>query len=74
MVDVTGLDVKINDVATLLGKDGAEEITLYDWEKYGLFRYEVLCDIGKRVPRIYIRNGGIVGSHNAYNEQYADFL
>ena len=74
MVDVTGLGVKINDVATLLGRDGEEKITLYDWEKFGLFRYEVLCNIGKRVPRVYIRNGGIVGTHNAYDEQYEDFL
>ena len=43
---------------TLLGKDGDEVIsadTLGDLS--GRFSYEFVCDINKRVPRIYIRDG-----------------
>ena len=59
MVDVTEIpEVKAGDEVTLLGKDGDEFIsadTLGDLS--GRFSYEFVCDINKRVPRIYIRNG-----------------
>ena len=59
MVDVTEIpDVKTGDEVTLLGKDGDEVIsadTLGDLS--GRFSYEFVCDISKRVPRIYIRDG-----------------
>lgn len=74
MVDVTGLDVKVGDEVTILGRDGKEEVTLYDWEKCGIFTYEAMCGIGKRVPRIYVRNGEIIGHHDLFHEQYEDFL
>ncbi len=63
MADVTRIPgVKEGDEAVLLGKDGenvitAEEIAFLS----GGFHYEVLCNIGKRVPRIYIKNGSVVG-------------
>ena len=59
MVDVTEIpDVKTGDEVTLLGKDGNEVIsadTLGDLS--GRFSYEFVCNISKRVPRIYIRDG-----------------
>ena len=59
MVDVTEIpDVKTGDEVTLLGKDGDEVIsadTLGDLS--GRFSYEFVCNISKRVPRIYIRDG-----------------
>ena len=59
MVDVTEIPkVKTGDEVTLLGKDGDEFIsadTLGDLS--GRFSYEFVCDINKRVPRIYIRDG-----------------
>ncbi len=57
MIDVSGIGAREGDVATLLGRDGEEEIDLYEWESLGLFSYEALCNIGKRVPRVYIREG-----------------
>ena len=56
MVDVTDIpDVKIGDVVTLIGTDGNETITI---EMLGSmcdrFNYEFVCDLNKRVPRIYI--------------------
>lgn len=63
MVDVTDIpEAKQGDVVTLLGKDGGDFISA---EEIGAtvgnsFHYEVVCDISKRVPRIYYRNGKIV--------------
>ena len=56
MVDVTGIDVKVLDEVTLLGKDGAEEITVDELGALsGRFPYEFVCVVGKRVPRIYVK-------------------
>ncbi len=56
MVDVTDIkeDVCVGDVVTLIGRDGDEVITMEELGDYsGRFNYELACDIGKRVPRIY---------------------
>ena len=55
MVDITDIpDVKIEDVVTLVGKDGSEQITAEEIsEAAGSFNYEFVCDISKRVPRKY---------------------
>lgn len=55
MVDISDIDgVKMEDVVTLVGKDGDEVIT---FEELGAmckrFNYEFVCDISKRVNRIY---------------------
>ena len=56
MVDVTGIpDVKVEDLVTLVGRDGEERITMEDIADPTMrFNYEMVCNIGKRVPRIYI--------------------
>ena len=55
MVDVTDIpNVSIGDEAVLIGKQGRERITVEEIaQKIGSISYEVLCSIGKRVPRIY---------------------
>lgn len=54
MLDVTGIDVKPGDVAVVIGKSSAEEITADEIaEKCGTIGYEIVCDITKRVPRLY---------------------
>lgn len=56
MVDVTDIkgDVCVGDVVTLIGQDGNEVITMEELgDLSGRFNYELSCDIGKRVPRIY---------------------
>lgn len=54
MVDVTGLNVKLLDEVTLLGRDGDDAITLEELDRLsGRFPYEFVCDVGKRVPRVY---------------------
>ncbi len=59
MVDVTDIpDVHRGDVVTLMGKDGNEEIRVEELSGLcGRFPYEFVCNISKRVPRIYYRNG-----------------
>lgn len=63
MVDVTDLDlpVCVGDIVTLIGKDGKECITMEELGKLsGRFNYELVCDIGKRIPRIYKQKDTII--------------
>ncbi len=55
MVDVTDIpDVSHGDEVILIGRQGKEQITADEMaRKIGSIPYEVLCMIGKRVPRIY---------------------
>lgn len=55
MVDVTEIPkVGLGDDVILIGRQGEEQITAEEIaEKIGSIPYEVLCVIGKRVPRIY---------------------
>ena len=55
MVDVTEIEnVQVEDVVTLIGKDGDECITIEDMAKIsGRFNYEFVCDISERVERKY---------------------
>ena len=61
MVDVTDIpDVNFGDLVTIVGEnEGAflpvEELS----ELSGRFNYEFICDINKRVPREYMRNGQV---------------
>lgn len=56
MIDVTDIDagICVGDKVTLIGKDGDACITM---EELGIlsgrFNYELACDLGKRIPRIY---------------------
>lgn len=40
----------------------------------GGFTYEIVCDIGKRVPRVYLRGGKVVGAKDYFEDIYRDFL
>ena len=71
MVDVTDLDVSVGDKVTLAGCDGNQEILIDDLAVLaGTFNYEFVCDLGKRIPRVYLRNGKIVGTKDYYNDDY----
>ncbi len=61
MVDVTDIgNVNVGDKVTLIGKDGRDKITMEELgDLSGRFNYELACDIGKRIPRVYTRNGEI---------------
>lgn len=61
MVDVTGIpDVQFMDRVVLVGWDGTEHISVEELsEKSGRFPYEFVCCLGKRIPRVYVRNGEV---------------
>lgn len=56
MVDVTDIqDVKAYDEVVLIGKSGDEILTADDMaQMLGTIGYEVVCDVGKRVQRVYL--------------------
>ena len=66
MIDVSGIpDVTLGDEAVLFGKQGENVIPVE--EIAGLsasFNYEAVCDINRRVPRIFYKNGEIVRTKN----------
>ena len=61
MVDISEIPgVMEGDKVTLLGVDGTERITAEELgELSGRFNYEFVCDLGKRIPRVYIQHGEI---------------
>ena len=76
MVDVSDIpDTREGDEVTLLGKDGSQVIRAEELAGMaGSFHYEFVCGIGKRVPRIYVKEGRIVGSKDYFQDRYDDFL
>lgn len=75
MVDVTDIpDVQEDDEVTLLGSDGAECIMMEELaEKSGGFHYEMICDIGKRIPRVYLKDGKVVGTKDYFDDVFKGF-
>ena len=71
MVDVTDIkDISYQDVVTLIGDSDGERITMEEiGDLSGRFNYELACDLGKRIPRVYRRNGSIVRTKD-YFEDY----
>ena len=57
MVDVTNIDgVTVEDEVVLFGKQGENEISVEEIAaQLGTINYEIICMIGKRVPRIYVK-------------------
>lgn len=68
MVDVTDIGgVREGDIVTLAGHDGDGYISIEELaEMAHSFNYEFVCDISKRVPRVYYRNGEIAGTKDYY--------
>ena len=63
MIDITGIDgVKTGDEVTVIG-DGSDNTISFDdiAQLTGTINYELVCLVGKRVPRVYIRHGRNVG-------------
>lgn len=62
MVDVgDGADIEVGEEAVIVGRSGQENIPVAEVaQKVGTIEHEVICGIGPRVPRVYIRNGQVV--------------
>ncbi|HHV30243.1 MAG TPA: alanine racemase [Clostridium sp.] len=62
MVDITDIegDVNVGDEAVLIGKQQDNEIKVEDLAKsVGTINYELVSIIGKRIPRVYLKEGKI---------------
>ncbi|MCX7710265.1 MAG: alanine racemase [Clostridia bacterium] len=62
MVDITDLssEVKVGDEVVIFGKQGRGEISIDEIaSKIGTINYEIVCIIGKRIPRVYIQDGKV---------------
>ena len=66
MLDVTDIDdVKTGMTVTVFGKDGAEMLSVDELAKLNeTINYEMICIVGKRVPRVFLEDGKPVGSLN----------
>ena len=66
MVDVTDIGpVNVGDEVILLGEDNGIKNNADDMaEILDTINYEILCMIGRRVPRIYIKDGKMVNERN----------
>lgn len=66
MVDVSAIpEAAEGDIVTLLGADGEERITAEELGNLsGRFNYELVCDLGKRVPRVFYQSGRAVAAQD----------
>lgn len=66
MIDVTDIGpVKVGDEVVLLGEDNGIKNNADDMaQMLDTINYEILCMIGRRVPRIYIKDGKMVNVRN----------
>ena len=66
MIDVSDIPgVKVGDEVVLVGKQGENEILVEEpAEMSASFNYEFVCDVNRRVPRIFYQEGNIVGVKN----------
>ncbi|MDD2361375.1 MAG: alanine racemase [Oscillospiraceae bacterium] len=73
MIDITGMDeVKEGVTVTVFGHDRDEFLTVERFaELADTINYEIICSIGKRVPRIYQSKGQTIGQLN-YIGQYKE--
>ena len=73
MLDVTGVPgVRVDDEVTLIGEQGGERLSADEVARdAGTISYEILAGIMHRVPRLYVRDGKIVATHDlaGYHEQ-----
>ena len=63
LLDVTEIpDVAEDMEVTIVGCDGDKRITMEEVARLSdTVHYEIMCIIGKRVPRVYTKNGENVG-------------
>lgn len=68
MIDITGIEnVEIGSDAVLIGKDGINEINIEEVaEELSEIPYTILCQIQKRVTRVYMENNKMCAYENYY--------
>ncbi|MBE6576695.1 MAG: alanine racemase [Ruminococcaceae bacterium] len=64
MLDVTDIpDVQMGDEVTVFGDSSCINTADTIAAANGTINYEIVCSVGKRVPRVFIRNGCVDGIH-----------
>ena len=65
MADVTYIpDVREGDSVIIMGSDGKNTVSCEELAALsGTINYEIVCNVGKRVPRVYIKRGEIINTH-----------
>ncbi|MGH8897837.1 MAG: alanine racemase [Egibacteraceae bacterium] len=59
LVDVGNLDARAGDDVVLIGAQDGAAVTAEDWATWlGTANYEIVCGVGKRVPRVYVGAAG----------------
>ena len=59
MLDVSEIKCKVGDIVTIFGEDAPN--SAYELAAANdTINYEIVCGIGERVPRAYVRNGRII--------------
>ncbi len=68
MVDVTHIpNVKIGDPVTLIGTEGEETLSMDELAGLsGRINYEFACDLGKRIPRVFVRENEILETRDYF--------
>lgn len=66
MIDVSGIqNVKVGDEVVLVGTQGNRQLSVEELSGMSAsFNYEFVCDINRRVPRIFYRDGKVVEEKN----------
>ncbi|KEI95396.1 alanine racemase [Clostridium botulinum A2B7 92] len=66
MIDVTSIEnLKVGDVVTIMGEENGVSYTAEDIaSQIGTISYEVICNVNKRVPRVYKKDGKIINVVN----------
>lgn len=66
MIDATNADnIEVDDIVTIMGSDGGACISASDLaHEMDTINYEIVCLIGKRIPRIYTSKGEVVRALN----------
>lgn len=64
MADVSDIpDAVAGDSVIIMGRDGKNNVSAEELaEIAGTINYEIVCNVGKRVPRVYIKNGEIINT------------
>jgi len=59
VIDVGDDPVSVGDEVMLLGPQGSEEISAEEWaQRLDTINYEIVCDFGPRLPRVYSGGNG----------------
>jgi len=68
MVDVSHIPVaEAGMEVTLIGREKEERITVEELSKLcGRFNYEFVCNLGKRIPRVFFSDGKAVGARDYF--------